>query len=123
MPALVPVALASLTVPRVGATTLSEFTCTRIASYFSSCNKAPVGLASGLVRTTGPGRVFPVLIAKTLLGDVSSVCDGLLGSLLGMNSCTFPVMHRSLPTAAAAGGALEVKTKTPSDVLGSPSPG
>jgi hypothetical protein len=38
-----------------------------------------------------------------------------------MNSCTVPVTLTELPIAAAAGGADEVKTKTPSDVFGSES--
>src|SRR5690242_1612502 len=92
-------------------------------SYFSSCRRAPAGFVSLAVKTTGDGSAFPVLIAKIFVGEEISVCDGLFGSLAGMNSCTFPVTHTLFPIAAAAGGALEVKTKRPSEVLGSPSPG
>ena len=51
------------------------------------------------------------------------MAGGLPRSWLGMNSCTVPVTQTSLPTAAAAGGAEEVNTNTPSEVIGSPSPG
>lgn len=43
------------------------------------------------------------------------------GLVEGVNSSTFAVTRTRLPTAALAGGALEVKTNTPSEVAGSPS--
>src|SRR4051794_5557107 len=69
----------------------------------------------------GTGNVFPVELRDTEIAPPSSVVGGLLGSALGINSCTVPVTLTELPMAAAAGGAEEVKTKTPSDVLGSAS--
>src|SRR5258708_7470838 len=92
-------------------------------SYFSSCNRAPAGLVSAAVRATGAGRALPVLLAKVLVTELISVCEGLAGSELGMNSATVPLTHTVLPIAAAVGGALDVNTKMPSEVAGSPSPG
>ena len=88
----------------------------------SSCSNAPAGLVSALVSNTASGSGLPVLTALTVTPPEISVCDGLFGSLLGMNSCTVPMTHTSFPTAAAEGGAAEVNTKMPSDVAGSPSP-
>ena len=39
-----------------------------------------------------------------------------------LNSITVPVTCTRLPTTAAAGGAVEVNTRMPSDVAGLPSP-
>ena len=39
-----------------------------------------------------------------------------------LNSTTVPVTCTRLPTTAAAGGAVEVNTSTPSEVAGLPSP-
>src|SRR5437868_6917787 len=50
-----------------------------------------------------------------------SVTGGLSGSLAGMKSCTRPRTVTRLPTAAVAEGVLLVKTKIPSEVLGSAS--
>ena len=52
------------------------------------------------------------------VGVVSWVRGGLKGSVLGKNSLTIPTTLTRLPTAAAAGGAVEVNTKMPSEVAG-----
>src|ERR1700687_3297088 len=83
----------------------------------------PLAWVSAAVRTTGGGSALPVLMAKMFVVEASSVCDGLFGSDAGMNSCTVPVMQMLFPSAAVAGGADDVKTKMPSEVFGSPSPG
>src|SRR6266480_3038927 len=75
---------------------------------------------SAAVIVIGSGRALPVELIDTL-GDVISVCDGVPGSDAGINSATVPPTWTLLPRTAAAGGALEVKTKMPSDVFGSPS--
>src|SRR5579864_2786055 len=123
MPLLVAVAADSLMLPRVGAVTVSVLTCTRMPSYFSSCSSAPAGFKSAAPSRTGGGSVLPVLVEKMLVVEEISVCDGLLGSEEGMNSCTVPVTHTELPGAAATGGVLLVNTKRPSEVLGLLSPG
>src|SRR5438034_2658492 len=92
-------------------------------SYFSSWSMGPAGSVSAAVSTTGGGSGLPELIAKMLVVKLISVAGGLPRSWLGMNSWTVPVTQTSLPTTAAAGGAAEVNTNTPSDVAGSPSPG
>src|SRR6266550_3222276 len=79
----------------------------------------PAGLVSAVVSVIGVGRGFPVLISEIEGEPEISVEGGLLGSLLGINSLTVPVTCTRLPTVAAAVGALEVKTKTPSEVAGS----
>src|SRR5258708_26303220 len=106
MPLEVEVALASLTLPPVGATTLSTSTWTRMPSYFSSWLMDPAGSVSVTVSVTGVGKGLPVLINDTAGDPEISVAGGLLGSLLGINSLTVPVTWTRLPTAAAAGGAL-----------------
>ena len=58
---LVAVALLSVTLPSVGATTVNEFTLTLIPSYFSNWNNPPPGSVSALVITTGAGKALPVL--------------------------------------------------------------
>src|SRR5947209_4662375 len=123
MPFDAAVALVSLRLPPVGPVTVSDSTCTRMPSYLSSWSMPPAGLVSEGLSTTGGGSGLPTLIAKTLLGEAISVCDGLAGSLPGTNSWTFPVTHNSLPATTTAGGADEVNTNTPSEVAGSPSPG
>ena len=50
------------------------------------------------------------------VGVVSSVIGGLAGSDGGTNSATVPVTRTSAPTTAPAGGAVDVKTKMPSEV-------
>jgi hypothetical protein len=64
---------------------------------------------------------LPVESTSTV-GPEISVSGGLVGSEPGMNSLTVPVTLTSLPMAAAGGGSELVKTKTPSEVLGSPFP-
>src|SRR6266508_1103300 len=117
----VDIAFASEIEPCVGPTTVSESTCTRIPSYFSSCSIEPVGSVSVAVSVIGAGNGLPLESRITLGAPAISVTGGLLGSAPGMNSWTVPVTLTSLPTAAPGGGADEVKTKTPSDVLGSAS--
>src|ERR1041385_251651 len=117
-PLEVDVALASLTLPSVGPLTVITSTCTRMPSYFSSWSIGPAGSVSAVVSVTGVGSGFPVLISE-IDGPPISVDDGLLGSLLGINSFTVPVTCTRLPTAATAAGRPDVNTKTPSDVLGS----
>src|ERR1051326_1103409 len=117
----VEVALASDRFPSVGPDAVSTSTCTRMPSYFSSWSIGPEGLVSAAVSMTGVGRGLPVLISVTEGPPEISVEDGLLGSLLGMNSATVPVTCTKLPTVATAVGRLEVKTNTPSEVLGSAS--
>ncbi len=75
---------------------------------------------SAAVSVIGAGKGLPVEISDTL-GVISSVAGGLLTSALGINSCTVAVTVTLLPITAAAGGAVEVKTKTPSEVFGSAS--
>ncbi len=50
-----------------------------------------------------------------------SVSGGLAGSAEGRYSTTLPLTRTRFPTAAAEGGAEEVKTRTPSEVAGSAS--
>src|SRR5947207_14220109 len=115
------VALASERLPSVGPVTIIASTCTRMPSYFSSWSIGPAGLVSAAVSVTGVGRGLPVLINEIVGVPEISVEDGLLGSLLGINSATVPVTCTKLPTVAVAVGRLEVKIKTPSEVLGSAS--
>jgi len=121
MPLEVEVALASLTFPSVGPTTLSTSTCTRMPSYFSSWSIGPAGLVSATVKVAGVGKGLPVLISEIVGDPEISVEGGLLGSLLGMNSLTVPTTSTIFPTVAVAVGRLEVKTNTPSEVFGSAS--
>src|SRR6266540_2577102 len=117
----VAVAAASFTLPRVGPTTRRVSTWTRIPSYLSSWSKLPAGSGSMLVSRTAAGRGLPVESTSTV-GKEISVSGGLVGSEPGMNSVTVPVTLTSLPMAAAGGGSELVKTNTPSEVFGSPSP-
>lgn len=73
------------------------------------------------VRRTGAGSELPVETSTTEIAPESSVVGGLFGSEDGTNSWTVPVTITELPTAAAAGGAEDVNTKTPSEVFGSAS--
>ena len=113
------VALGSLTVPPVGAITVSEGTVTRIPSKRSSCSMPPAGLVSAGVRVMGVGNGLPELRKSTVMAPESSVIGALTGSAAGMNSDSVPTTRTSFPLAAAAGGALLVKTNTPSELLGS----
>ena len=113
----VDVALVSLTVPCVGAMTVSELTCTRMPSNLSRLFMSFTSV-SGAVSVIGAGSELPVVLSDTVGEPAISVDDGLLGSDEGMNSCTNPVTVTRLPTVAAEVGALEVKTKIPSDVFG-----
>src|ERR1043166_9912691 len=115
VPNEVDVAFGSLTEPSVGPHTVSESTCTRMPSYFSTFSKL-FGFKSVGVSVIAAGSELPVETIPTV-GPVSSVAGGLFGSLLGLNSETVPVTVTRLPTTAATGGALEVKTKIPSDVV------
>ena len=121
MPLLVEVALLSLIVPPVGATTSSASTCTRMPSYFDSSVMLPAASRSPDVSATAAGSGLPEEIAVTIGDPAISVTGGLNGSLDGMKSCTRPRTFTLLPTAAAAGAALLVKTKMPSEVAGSAS--
>src|ERR1700739_2596122 len=89
-------------------------------SYFSNWSIGPAGSVSAAVSVIGVGNGLPVLIS-VVWGPSISVEDGLLGSLLGINSATVPVTWTKFPTTAGATGRLEVKTKTPSEVFGSAS--
>lgn len=71
------------------------------------------------VSAIAAGRGLPVEVTETV-GLVTSVKGGLPGLAPGMNSETFPMTVTSLPIAAA-GSALDVKTRIPSDVFGSAS--
>jgi hypothetical protein len=77
------VALASLTVPCVGAMTVSELTWTRIPSYFSSWSIGPFGSVFAAVRVIASGRELPLEITDTLGVPAISVDGGLLGSAEG----------------------------------------
>ena len=114
------VAVVSLMPPRVGPATVREATCTRMPSSRSSWSTAPAGSGKAALRETGAGSGWPDDSRRTL-GEVISVRGGWRGSLDGTNSATVPVTWTRLPTAAAAGGAEKVNTKTPSEVAGSAS--
>src|SRR4029453_18009325 len=118
MPVLKLVAVDSVTLPALGAQTVSAGTCTRMASYFSSCSMPPVGEVSAAVIVTGAGSGLPE--EKTVTMDcVISVLGGLLRSAPGMNSVTVPVVSTNWPTATV--GVDDVKTIRPSEVAGLPS--
>ena len=55
------------------------------------------------------------------VGEVRRVEGASSGSDVGTNSVTVPVTSTRAANAAAAGGALDVKTKIASDVFGSAS--
>jgi hypothetical protein len=116
----VAVALASFTLPSVGATTVSGGALTRMPSSRSSCSMVPPVGRSVVVIAIGAGSGLPIESCRTV-GDDSSVSGGWSGSWLGTNSVTVPVTCTRLPTAAAAGGGALVNTNTPSDVFGSAS--
>src|ERR1700674_1541517 len=120
-PEEVEVALGSESVPPVAAATVSDATVTRIPSYSSSESNgfdvSDAWVVSAAVIKIGAGSWLPVE-SNVTVGVMSSVSGGLCGSADGMNSCTVPVTLTELPIAAAAGGALEVNTKMPSDVSG-----
>ena len=78
-------AFASLIVPCVGATTVNEFTCTRMPSYFSRLFRS-LTWVSAIVMTCGAGRGLPVDCTLVTGEPEISVCDGLNGSAEGMNS-------------------------------------
>jgi hypothetical protein len=82
----------------------------------------PAGFVSADVMTTASGSVLLSGSKVTRGGPAISVIGGLATSAPGTNSCTKPTTRTVLPTAAAAGGALDVNTKTPSDVAELPSP-
>src|SRR3954454_8112396 len=103
-PLLLEVALASFTLPKVGATTVREAICTRIPSYRSSWSNAPCG--SIRVRTTGAGNGFPVEIRTTLDGELISVSVAAPGTVLDVNSFTGPVTQTLFPGFALVGSRL-----------------
>src|ERR1051325_2065627 len=124
IPEEITVAFGSLIVPWVGPLTVSDCTVTRIPSYSSRVSNgfdvSDAWVVSAAVIWIGAGKGFPVEINITV-GETSSVIGGLLGSAFGTYSDIVPVTLTRLPIAAVAGGALEVKTKIPSDVSGSAS--
>src|SRR3979490_2130107 len=76
---------ASLMVPWVGATTVNEFTCTRMPSYFSRLFRSLTWVSAAVI-TCGAGKGLPV-DCKVVTGEPAiSVCAGLDGSAEGMNS-------------------------------------
>ena len=75
---------------------------------------------SAVVRATAAGSALPLESCVTV-AVTSSVSGGLSRSAEGMNSEMVAATCTRLPMAAAAGGALEVKTKMPSEVFGSAS--
>src|SRR5687768_13039977 len=87
----------------------------------SSCSMEPPGAGNPGVNGIGAGSGWPVALSVTV-GELISVSGGWAGSAEGTNSTTVPVTATRLPTDASAGGALDVNTKIPSDVFGSPSP-
>src|ERR1041384_3465043 len=116
----VDVALGSLTDPCVPEIVVIESACTRMPSYFSRLLMSFTSVAAAVI-VIGAGNGFPVESRVTEIVPPSSVAGGLFTSADGMNSCTVPPAETELPTAAAAGGALEVNTNTPSEVFGSAS--
>ena len=89
-----------------------------MASNFSAVPGRAVGPKSVLVSGTGVGRATPVSTTWIIETEVSWVMDSWLRLELGVNSETVPVTRTRLPTAAEVGGAVDVKTKMPSDVAG-----
>ena len=81
----------------------------------------PAGLVSAAVSVTEAGSGLPLESRLTVGEPAISVTGGLFKSADGMNSCTVPITATELPRAADAGSGLDVKTKTPSEVLGLPS--
>ena len=97
-------ALDSVMVPPVGATTCMPEIDTRIPSNRSSCSRPPVGLKSALVKAIAAGSGLPVETWLTVGVPEISVWGGLFGSDEGLNSWTVPETLTMAPTAAAAGG-------------------
>ena len=118
---VVDVAAASLMLPSEAATTRLRAALTRMPSYFSAVPGNAVAPKSALVSSIGAGRATPVATTWMEVTDTSSVIDSWLRLVAGVNSVTVPVTRTRLPTAAVAGGAVEVKTKMPSEVAGLPS--
>src|SRR5437867_1094169 len=81
----------------------------------------PAGSKFAKVKVIACGRELFCDTRITLVTLLISVAGGLNGSEPGLNSWILPVTATRLPIAAAIGGALDVKTKTPSDVFGSSS--
>ena len=90
-------------------------------SNFSAVPGSEAALKSALASTTGAGNGLPLLSWMIVDGETSSVIDSWLRLLPGVNSDTVAVTRTRLPIAAAAGGAVLVKTKMPSEVAGSAS--
>src|SRR5438552_3938621 len=90
-------------------------------SNFSSCSIDPAGSVLADVNIIGTGRGLPEEMRVTVGLPEISVTGGLFGSDVGLNSATVPLTKTELPTEAAEGGAVEVKTNMPSDVFGSAS--
>src|SRR5262245_31958181 len=106
--------------PWLGPDTVTDAMLTRMCSTRSSWSKGPAGSGKMGVSATGAGSGLPVEIWTTV-GDVSQVDGGESGSSTGTNSAIVPVTWTRAPTAAAAGGGADVKTKMPSEVAGSAS--
>src|SRR5688572_28658803 len=117
----VDVALVSLTEPSVGATTVSDGTLARMPSMRSSWSNGPEGSGNVAVSGIGAGSGLPLDCSCTIGLPPSSVRGGCNRSEDGTNPTTVPCTRTRLPTAAEAGGAEEVKTKTPPEVGGSAS--
>src|SRR5215471_10777036 len=100
--------------------TVRDGTLTRIPSNFSRLFRSFTSVSAAAI-TTGAGSGLPVETNVTVGDPAISVVEGLLGSDDGMNSWTVPATTTEFPTAAAAGGALDVNTKIPSEVFGSAS--
>src|SRR5690348_7262250 len=91
-------------------------------SYFASWNAPPEGLRSAGPIKTGAGSGFAVLRTERAETEEISVCERLAGSVDDGYSCTVPLTHTRLRTAAFAEGVLLVNINSPSEVAGSPSP-
>ena len=120
MPLLLDVAVASVTLPMVGPTTVSDIHAHPHGLVLLELLDRSRGFVSAAVIVTGAGRALPAE-TSVVTGPEISVMGGLLRSAEGMNSTTVPVTWTALPTTATLPGAPEVNTKTPSDVFGSPS--
>ncbi len=119
-PVVLELALDSVMLPSEPATTTALATVVRMPSNFSALSGVDAALKSALLSVIGAGSGLP-LDNTTIVGPVNWVIDRWLRLLLGTNSATVPVTRMRLPTAAEAGGAVEVKTKMPCEVFGSAS--
>ena len=120
-PVVLEVADDSVMLPSELATTRLLAAATRMPSSRSAVPGRAVGPKSALVSSTGAGRATPVASTWIDVTETISVIASWLRLVAGVNSVTVPVTRTRLPTAALAGGAVEVNTKMPSDVAGLPS--